>query len=67
MISSIIITLIAFPCHDGMAHPLVADGETLQVWRVAISILKKAADKMLSYSLRDGWWFKKISPYKSAM
>jgi hypothetical protein len=41
-------------CHHGMAHPQVADGDSLQFWRVAVNILNKqswTADKGWSTSL----------------
>jgi hypothetical protein len=45
------------PCHHGMAHPQVADGEGLQIWREAANILNKqsqTADKGWSSSLEVG-------------
>jgi hypothetical protein len=45
------------PCHHGMAHPQVADGYGLQIWKVAANILNKqsrTADKGWSYSLGVG-------------
>jgi hypothetical protein len=45
------------PCHHGMARPEVADGDGLQIWRVAANILNKpsrTADKGWSSSFGVG-------------
>jgi hypothetical protein len=40
------------PCHNGMAHPRVADGgENLKIWRVAANILNKQ-----SWTADKGWY-----------
>jgi hypothetical protein len=42
------------PCHHNMARPKIADGEGLQIWRVAANILNKksrTADKEWSSCL----------------
>jgi hypothetical protein len=53
------------PCHHGMARPQVADGDGLQIWRVAANILNKqsrAADKGWSSSLGVESGVNKFSP-----
>jgi len=37
----VLIHIRLVPCHHGMAGPQVADREGLQIWRVAVNILKK--------------------------
>jgi hypothetical protein len=56
---------VRVPCHHGMARPQVADGDGLQVWRVAANILNKlsrTADKGWSYNLRVGRGANNSSP-----
>jgi hypothetical protein len=53
------------PCHYGMARPQVADGDVLQIWRVAANILNKqsrTADKGWSSSLGVGCGANNSSP-----
>jgi hypothetical protein len=38
------------PCHHGMVRPKVADGEGLQVWKVAANILNKQL-----WTAEKGW------------
>jgi hypothetical protein len=52
-------------CHHGMARPLVSDGgDGLQIWKVAMNILKlsRTADKRWSSSLRVGRGANNASP-----
>jgi hypothetical protein len=45
------------PCHQGVARPQVADGDGIQIWRVAANILNKqsrTADRGWSSSLAVG-------------
>jgi hypothetical protein len=63
--------LLAFPCHQGIARPQVADGgDGLQIWRVAANILNKqsrTADKGWSSSLGVGRGANNSSPYKISL
>jgi hypothetical protein len=46
------------PCHHGMVRLQVADGSSLQIWRVAVTILHKKSrtdDEERSSSLWVGW------------
>ena len=53
------------PCHHGMTHPQVADGETASNMRVSENILNKqsqTADKGLSSSFGVGRGANNFSP-----
>jgi hypothetical protein len=60
-----VMNLLINTCHHGMARPQVADGDSLQIWKVAPNILNKqsrTADKGWSFSFGAGRGANKSSP-----